>query len=182
MVVIERDAAGTPTVWCDPEIVDLVTALNTNGLRTVASCSGHGERFGNIALADGRELLVAPNFEEARAAERRLFAAPEGAQRKIVTIHRSIATGRIVGKHYAKTHPKAITSQQVPAPVPPSQDAEGAQAVNALTPAEVNSLPERVRRYVMWLETNADPAGTLQDNFRLTEENAALRALISEDT
>lgn len=50
----------------------------------------------------------------------------------------------------------------------------------ALTPAEVNALPERARRYVMWLETNADPAGTVQDNFRLTEENAALRALVAE--
>lgn len=69
MVVMERDASGTPTVWCDPEIVDLVTALNNNGLRTIASCSGHGEQFGNIVLADGRELLIAPNFDAARAAE-----------------------------------------------------------------------------------------------------------------
>src|SRR5690606_39841374 len=57
MVVIERDASGKPTVWCDPEIADLVRALNAGGIRTVASCSGHGHRPGNIALADGRELI-----------------------------------------------------------------------------------------------------------------------------
>lgn len=66
MVVIERDEAGTPTVWCDPEIVDLVTALNKGGIPTVASCSGHGVNWGNIALRDGRELFIAPDFDAAR--------------------------------------------------------------------------------------------------------------------
>lgn len=75
MVVIERDAEGTPTVWCDPEIVDLVRALNAGGVRTVASCSGHGQQFGVISLADGRELLIAPSFEEARRAEAVLSGA-----------------------------------------------------------------------------------------------------------
>lgn len=66
MVVIERDANGKPTVWCDPEIVGLVRALNAGGIRTVASCSGHGHRPGSIALADGRELIIAPDYETAR--------------------------------------------------------------------------------------------------------------------
>lgn len=43
MVVIERGPDGTPTVWCDPEIADLVRALNAGGIRTVASCSGHSK-------------------------------------------------------------------------------------------------------------------------------------------
>lgn len=77
MVVIERDEAGTPTVWCDPEIVDLVTALNKGGIPTVASCSGHGVIWGNIALRDGRELFIAPDFEAARAFER-AGMLPEG--------------------------------------------------------------------------------------------------------
>jgi hypothetical protein len=80
MVVIERDQHGKPTVWCDPEIVDLVGALNTRSLRTVASCSGHGGPFGNIVLADGRELLILPDFDSTRFAERALrkaFAAGE---------------------------------------------------------------------------------------------------------
>lgn len=70
MVVISRDKDGIPDVWCDPEIVDLVKALNEGGVRTVASCSGHGERTGNIALKDGRELIIAKDFAEARKIER----------------------------------------------------------------------------------------------------------------
>lgn len=50
----------------------------------------------------------------------------------------------------------------------------------ALTADEVNTLPEKVRRYVMWLETNADPAHATQQNFRLTVENEGLRQLIAE--
>lgn len=65
-VVIKRDETGKPTVWCDPEIADLVQALNSSGVKTVASCSGHGHRPGNIALADGRELFILSNHDEAR--------------------------------------------------------------------------------------------------------------------
>lgn len=66
MIILMRDEDGKPTVWCDPEIADLVLLLNIGGIRTVASCSGHGHRPGIIVLADGRELIVARNFEEAR--------------------------------------------------------------------------------------------------------------------
>lgn len=52
--------------------------------------------------------------------------------------------------------------------------------VKGLPASEVNTLPEHVRKYIMWLETDADPAGTVRDNFRLTEENAALRIMITE--
>lgn len=69
MVVIERDAAGKPTVWCDPEIADLVAALNKAGIRTVASCSGHGHRPGSIALKDGRWLTISPDDETYRRIE-----------------------------------------------------------------------------------------------------------------
>ena len=69
MVVLERDADGQPTVWCDPEIANLVAALNRAGFKTVASCSGHGHRPANIALADGREIIIARNFDEARKME-----------------------------------------------------------------------------------------------------------------
>jgi hypothetical protein len=74
MVVIERNAEGTPTIWCDPEIVDLVTALNAGGIPTVASCSGHGAQRGNIALRDGRELHISPDFESARTLEAAIAA------------------------------------------------------------------------------------------------------------
>jgi hypothetical protein len=69
MITLRTDESGKPTVWCDPEIADLVDALNTGDLSTVASCSGHGHRPGRISLKDGRELLVM-NSEQADAAER----------------------------------------------------------------------------------------------------------------
>ena len=50
----------------DPCIAPLINALNNGGIRTVASCCGHGRRPGNIALTDGRELVICRNFEIAR--------------------------------------------------------------------------------------------------------------------
>jgi hypothetical protein len=50
----------------DEEIRPLVRALWDAGIATVASCSGHDYRPGNIALADGRELVIAPDYETAR--------------------------------------------------------------------------------------------------------------------
>jgi len=48
-------------------IASLVRALNDGGVKTVASCCGHGNRPGNIALADGRELIIASDYETGRA-------------------------------------------------------------------------------------------------------------------
>ncbi len=39
----------------------IVAALNTNGIRTVASCCGHQTSKGNIVLEDGRVLVIYPN-------------------------------------------------------------------------------------------------------------------------
>ncbi len=50
----------------DEEIRPLISALWSAGIGTKASCSGHGHRPGNIVLADGRELVVAPDYETAR--------------------------------------------------------------------------------------------------------------------
>lgn len=69
MVTIRSNDNGAPAVWCDPEIVDLVDALNTGKLATVASCSGHGFRPGFIALRDGRVLMIFNSLEHARDAE-----------------------------------------------------------------------------------------------------------------
>jgi hypothetical protein len=81
MVVLETDAEGNPTIWCDPEISDLVRALNVGGVRTKASCSGHGEKpFGIVTLKDGRELLVMPDWETTRRAERLLDAGLSAKQ------------------------------------------------------------------------------------------------------
>lgn len=81
MVVVRRDYTGRPTVWCDPCLVPLVRALNDGGIGTVASCCGHGHRPGVVALADGRELLIAPDFETAREVGR---AFPIGANGEAV--------------------------------------------------------------------------------------------------
>lgn len=51
-------------------IAPLVSALNDAGIKTVACCCGHGVRPGNVALADGRELIIAPDYKTARIAEK----------------------------------------------------------------------------------------------------------------
>lgn len=63
------DADGN-TVGVDPCIAGLVRLLNRAGIRTVASCCGHGFRPGNIVFEDGRELIIARSFSEARRIDR----------------------------------------------------------------------------------------------------------------
>jgi predicted glycosyl hydrolase (DUF1957 family) len=53
----------------DACIVPIVQALNDVGITTVASCCGHGNMPGSIALEDGREILIARNYDEARLME-----------------------------------------------------------------------------------------------------------------
>lgn len=48
------------------------------------------------------------------------------------------------------------------------------------TSAEINALPPNLRRYVMMLETDADPAGTIRQAILVGEENNQLRALVAE--
>jgi hypothetical protein len=57
---------GGVVVGVDACIALLVQAINAAGIKTVASCCGHGHRPGTIALADGRELVIARDFAEAR--------------------------------------------------------------------------------------------------------------------
>ena len=38
----------------------IVAALNAGNVETVACCCGHGKHDGNIALADGRVLIIKP--------------------------------------------------------------------------------------------------------------------------
>ena len=56
-------------VFCDPCIAPLVAALNAAGVETIASCCGHTHRPGCIALRDGRELIIAQDYDEARKIE-----------------------------------------------------------------------------------------------------------------
>jgi hypothetical protein len=63
---VELLEIGGRIVEVDAEIAPLVRALNAAGLETVASCSGHGYRPADIVLRDGREIIVARDFGEAR--------------------------------------------------------------------------------------------------------------------
>jgi len=49
------------TIDVDSCIAPIVRALNEAGIKTIASCCGHGERVGIITLERGRNLLVLPD-------------------------------------------------------------------------------------------------------------------------
>jgi hypothetical protein len=53
----------------DACIAPIVQVLNDSGLETVACCCGHGNFPGVISLKDGREILIARNYDEARLME-----------------------------------------------------------------------------------------------------------------
>ena len=54
----------------DSCIAHLVQILNDAGYETVASCCGHNIRPGNIALRDGRELVIVPDFKTGREVDK----------------------------------------------------------------------------------------------------------------
>jgi hypothetical protein len=43
------------------------------------------------------------------------------------------------------------------------------------TEDNLNALPTPLRRYIHYIHANVDPAGTMRENFRLRQENAALK-------
>ena len=63
------------TIEVDACIAPIVRALNCAGIYTKASCCGHGQRPGNIALMDGRELVICPDYETARQVDKALIPA-----------------------------------------------------------------------------------------------------------
>lgn len=77
------------SVGVDSCIYETVLALNRGGVETVASCCGHGNRPGNIALKDGRELLILPDYETARSLDKLwpdIHGEPLGAPRSALEI------------------------------------------------------------------------------------------------
>lgn len=48
-----------------------------------------------------------------------------------------------------------------------------------MTPEEINALPDRVRLYIHELETNADPAGLVQENMLLKDQTRQLDSMIA---
>lgn len=83
MVVLEPRTAESRGVLCDPCIAPIVKALNGGGIRTIASCCGHGHRPGRITLADGRELFIAPDFDTASEIERAFPIDINGSDRSL---------------------------------------------------------------------------------------------------
>lgn len=53
----------------DSCLAPIIKALNEGGISTIASCCGHGKNHGCISLADGRELLIVPDYGAARKAD-----------------------------------------------------------------------------------------------------------------
>ena len=58
----------------------IVAALNAGGVHTFASCCGHGIRYGNIVLDDGRVLVIHPETPKDTTEWRELVR--EGRMRK----------------------------------------------------------------------------------------------------
>lgn len=61
MVVIDPgtpERLGRDGIWCDPCIEPLIRALNAAGLRTRASCCGHGQCPTWVILDDDRHIVI----------------------------------------------------------------------------------------------------------------------------
>jgi hypothetical protein len=81
-VIVQTDRGP---VDVDTSIAGIVDALNKAGVPTIASCSGHGFRPGNIALRDGREIIIARNFEEGRMIDK-LFPIGASGERVLSSL------------------------------------------------------------------------------------------------
>ena len=57
-LILPKANGNMEPVGIDSCIASIVEALNKSGIRTIASCCGHGKINGSIILADGRELLI----------------------------------------------------------------------------------------------------------------------------
>lgn len=60
-LMLPKEDGSMKLVGIDSCIASIVEALNKNGIRTIASCCGHGKINGSIILSDGRELLIRPD-------------------------------------------------------------------------------------------------------------------------
>lgn len=75
MGVSQRDYCGV-----DACIAPLVQAMNDNGMETVSSCCGHGNRPGEIILADNRSVILC-TWEQSRKIDK-LFPDIHGKPKK----------------------------------------------------------------------------------------------------
>jgi len=70
--LFEPRTNGMKTARVDSCIAPIVQALNSAGIKTIASCCGHNKRQGNIVLGDERELFIIPNYKFARKLDNKL--------------------------------------------------------------------------------------------------------------
>lgn len=68
------DYKGHPVADVDACIAPIVQALNDAGIETAACCCGHNKGFGNIALKDGRELIISPDFALSRKLDKTIHS------------------------------------------------------------------------------------------------------------
>jgi hypothetical protein len=94
VVISNRYILGT----VDACIAPIVQALNEVGIGTKACCCGHGNANGNIALADGREILIARNFNEARLMESVIETDIHGDKRKYTIVDRLREAEEVIDK------------------------------------------------------------------------------------
>lgn len=66
---------GRHVEYIDGCISHIVAALNAGGIRTVASCCGHGGLIGNIVLEDGREIGIFKGRDEWKKANSAVYCA-----------------------------------------------------------------------------------------------------------
>lgn len=59
-IILKNDKKSYHVDAC---IAPIVKALNNANIETIASCCGHGEVKGRIALRDGRELVIFNEYE-----------------------------------------------------------------------------------------------------------------------
>lgn len=85
----------------DKCIAPVVLALHHTRIDTVASCCGHGKQMGNIALEDGREILIVPDYETGRKIDK-LFPPinPAGRANRLVRLAKLRQELEGKNKHY----------------------------------------------------------------------------------
>lgn len=70
--------SGKTVVAVDGSIAAFVELLNSVGLITVASCSGHSYRPSRISLANGKEIFIAKDYAEAQYIDSLFFTDING--------------------------------------------------------------------------------------------------------
>lgn len=112
---------GSKVQAIDACISPIVRALNEKGIATAASCCGHFNRWGSIILRDGRELIIAPDFESGRAFDK-IHGRPIHDERR--ALKSKVAANGVPSrdKPASLSDNASLTDRRVSAGVPPSDN------------------------------------------------------------